>query len=134
MTINEEEYGSHVDKYIAFELSVRGSEEYDELFPVFEQVDDMCQDDPDSTWKFILAVLEKNSSKEIMEKLSVGLLEDLLAKHGQHIIERVEEEAKRNAKFASLLGGVWKNRMDEDIWVRMKTVMDHRGWEGVPDA
>ena len=132
--MDEEEFNALVDKYIAFELSVRGSKEYAELFPVFEQVDDMCQDDPDSTLKFILAALEKNSSKEIMENLSAGLLEDLLAKHGRYLIENVEEEAKVNGKFSSLLGGVWKNRIDEDIWVRMKAVRDRRGWDGVPDA
>jgi len=68
-----------------------------------------------------------------MENLSAGPLEDLLAMHGPAIIDRVEAEAARDPTFAKLLGGVWQNRMTDEVWARVQAARDRRGWDGNPD-
>ena len=132
MNIDRAAFDTLVDQYISFALSVRGSSEYRRLSPVFEQVDEMCQVDPQSTWAFILAALARDTSREFTEHLSAGLLEDFLARHGRAMIEAVEQEAERNPAFSMLLGGVCEDRIDADIWSRIDAVMDHRGWQDAP--
>jgi hypothetical protein len=92
--------------------------------------DDLVRRDPDSAWFLILEVLRRDASPQVLEILSAGPLEDLLAKHGPSVIERVESEARANPPLASLLGGVWRNAMTQDVWDRVKAVWDRRGWDG----
>ena len=85
---------------------------------------------PETGLKLILLILEKNHSSHILEVLSAGPLEDLLAYHGEQIIESIETEAKKNKLFAGLLGGVWQNTMPDHIWERVKKVWDRSDWDG----
>jgi hypothetical protein len=110
------------------------SQERDELFWVCEKEWDLVREDPESAWRLILEVLKLDQSNHIMEVLSAGPLEDLLAQHGLHFIERVEREAKNNPGFATLLGGVWKNTMSDDVWARVQASWDRKGWDGIPSA
>jgi hypothetical protein len=80
-----------------------------------------------------LATHKKYKSVEIEEVLSAGPLEDLLAKHGPAYIDRIKSMARSNSEFARLLGGVWQNRMPQDIWERVHKVWDRRGWDGIPE-
>lgn len=123
-----------VRDWIALQYTEEGSTEHDRLFRAHEVVWDLTEDEPDDAWAFILTVLDADSSTTIKENLSAGPLEDLLAKHGLKVIERVEAEARSNPKFASLLGGVWKRDMPDDIWARVQAVWDRRGWDGIPAA
>jgi hypothetical protein len=86
--------------------------------------------DPESLWLPILAIHAKDQSPCIQQGLSAGPVEELLAKHGENFIERMEIEARRDPMFAKLLGGVWKNSMRDDVWRRLQTVWDRRGWGG----
>jgi hypothetical protein len=99
----------------------------------FSIVYDMIDDDPEHGWPMILEILRRDDGVAILEVLSAGPLEDLLAKHGPAFIDRVEAEARRNPVFARLLGGVWKNQMTDEIWARVLAVWDRRGWDGVPE-
>jgi hypothetical protein len=47
-------------------------------------------------------------------------LEDLLARHGEKVIERVENQSRENPAFKSLLGGVWESRILPSIWTRVQ--------------
>ena len=94
---------------------------------------DLCQDEPESAFQFVLEVLRRNHSNKILRVLSAGPLEDILVKHGDAIIDRVEAEARSNPMFATLLGGVWRRDMPETIWARVQAVWDRRGWDGIPD-
>ena len=85
---------------------------------------------PEIGLELILAALEKTQSSHILEVLSAGPLEDLLVYHGERIIEKVEIEARKNKRFASLLGGVWQNAMPDHIWDRIRKVWDRSGWDG----
>ena len=95
---------------------------------------DLVREEPEAAWQFILAVLRTDSSSEIQEVLSAGPLEDLLAKHGDAFISRVESQAGKDPAFAQLLGGVWQNAMSAGVWSRVQRVRDRRGWDGIPQA
>jgi hypothetical protein len=129
----------HVDpsvlkNWIALQHAADGSVEYEELFPVFDVVYNMVRKRPEEALVFILEVLRNDDSSVIAENLSAGPLEDLLVYHGATLIDRIEQEAKRNRKFAWLLGGVWQNAMPESVWLRVQKARDRRGWDGNPPA
>ncbi len=128
--MNESEKNQLVQAWIVLELSEEGSPEYEANFWAFEKFWDISEEDSNLLWDLILRVLNCNQTASILEALSAGPLEDLLAKHGSQVIDRVEIEARRNPQFSSLLGGVWKNTMSGEIWNRVQAVMDRRGWDG----
>lgn len=99
----------------------------------FDRVWDICEDRPDKALPFILEVLRRDQSNKILEVLSAGPLEHILAKHGEQVIGQVEAEARSNPLFATLLGGVWKRGMPDHIWDRVQKVWDRRGWDGIPE-
>jgi len=71
-------------------------------------------------WEFVLRSFEKDMSERVFAILAAGPLEDLLAKSGTFYIDRVEELARKNPRFNRLLGGVWKNSMTDDVWIRVQ--------------
>jgi hypothetical protein len=121
-----------VTAWIASQHAVRDSEEHKRSFWAFTVMYDLCEDRPAVAWELIQLILKQDQSQKIIQILSAGPLEDLLAKHGPDYIEKVEVEAKSNPQFASLLGGVWQNSMSEDVWNRVLEVRDRRGWDGNP--
>jgi hypothetical protein len=68
-----------------------------------------------------------------MQRLSAGEIENLLSRNGPEMIQLIEAEARRDPSFAKLLGGVWKNRMTDEVWSRLQAVWDRRGWDGIPE-
>lgn len=94
---------------------------------------DLCQDKPEKAFQLVLEILRRNYSNRILEVLSAGPLEHILAEHGEAVIELVEAEAKSNSLFATLLGGVWRRGMPEHIWNRVQKVWDRRGWDGITE-
>lgn len=83
---------------------------------------------PETAWPLLLKILKKASSDAAYALLAAGALEDLLARHGQAFIERIETEARRDPKFRMLLGGVWQNTMPEDIWLRVQKARGNIIW------
>ncbi len=92
----------------------------------FEWVDEFeyvaTHEIPEVGLKLILAILTLEPSSHLIKVLAAGPLEDLLANHGEKIIEKVESEAKTNSKFALLLSGVWKNSIPDKIWGRVQNI------------
>lgn len=119
-----------VEDWIRFTLADRKSSESEENFYAFKVVCDLLEDDPETVWKFILAVLEVNRSATILENLSAGPLEALLKKHAL-MIQRVYEQAKSDPAFAKLLGGVWKGSMSDEVWNVVRRIWNRRGWDGL---
>jgi hypothetical protein len=112
----------------------RTSDEYEKLFWAFDEVDDLCTTSPNEAWEFILSVWKEDQSNVIAENLSAGPLEDLLSMHGETVIDRVEDMARKDPSFAFLLGGVWRNKMSEAVWSRVMAIRDRHGWDGIPPA
>jgi hypothetical protein len=117
--------------WIAYWLAPENSAAQESFSWALDLEYDLILDDPDAAWFLILEILRRNNTPQILEVLSAGPLENLLAKHGDRMIATVEAEAKNNPSFASLLGGVWKNDMSEDVWSRVQAVWNRTGWDGI---
>jgi len=85
---------------------------------------------PELAIDLVIAILRLNPDNLIKEVLAAGPLEQVLAEHGPSIIARVESEAKKDLQFANLLGGVWQNKMPDEIWERVQKVWNRSGWDG----
>ena len=129
--MTETELTDFAESWITFRKAPRNSEEYEALFWVIDRSYDLMYEEPNEIWRLILKILSLNNSNKIQEILSAGLLEDLLAKHGAAMIDRVEKEAKSNPLFANLLGGVWQNSMTDEVWARVQVVWNRSGWDGI---
>ena len=130
--MTQQELDNLADNWIRCRYAPRGSAEA-EATAWATDLYDLEYDDPETLWLLILNIHGKDQSARVQEVLSAGPVEDLLAKHGESFIDRVEAEARKDPKFAKLLGGVWKNRMTEGIWDRVRAVWDRRGWDGIPE-
>jgi hypothetical protein len=120
------------DAWISYHLATKGSQER-EVAARATDLYELEYNEPETLWLLILEIHAKNQSPRIHECLSAGPVEDLLAKHGDSFIERIETQARQDPTFAKLLGGVWKNTMSDGVWQRLQQVWDRRGWDGIPE-
>lgn len=127
--LSEEEFERLVTLWIKFRYTRRHTNEYDVLFDEVSDLQDRLQEYPEDWWRFILAVLAQDQSITVIGPLSAGLVEDLLADHGPEFIDRFEVEARANPSFATLLGGVWRSSMSDEVWHRVLAVRDRSKWE-----
>ena len=119
--MDEPELNRVVDAWIAGHEAENGTPEYERNWWAISQVMDWALDgEADRLWVFILSTYNRNISERVVSVLAAGPLEDLLAKHGSTYIDRVEQLAKDDEKFNSLLGGVWQNTMTDEVWKRVQ--------------
>jgi hypothetical protein len=110
----------------------RDSEEKSETFWAIQEEHDLFFDGrSEELWQ--LKIHERDHSIAIQQVLSAGPIEDLLSKFGEQYVERVEDKARKDPTFAKVLGGVWLSNMSDEIWARLQTVWDRRGWDGIPE-
>ena len=118
---SESEWEDLIGAWIEAEESDKPTSDYD---PKWWAVDAVglwhLEDEHKALWEFITRVFEKRMSDKAFGVLAAGALEDLLACFGNLYIDRVEELARKNPRFNYLLGGVWKNAMTDDVWVRVE--------------
>ena len=82
-------------------------------------------DDPGSFRKLILTIIRTDDSLRTDQMLAAGDSEDILVKHGPALIDRVENLAKQNPRFAKILGGLWGwSRMSPKVWARLCAARD----------
>lgn len=74
----------------------------------------------EAVWRFILKVIGRDAPKQVLDYLAAGLLEDLIALHGESFIDRIETEARLSPLFRQTLHGVWQNRTPPDLWARVE--------------
>jgi hypothetical protein len=98
--------------------------EPDDRFWAWQELDGLCRDQPEVAWAIVLAILQRAPPQQVLENLSAGPLEDILAHHGESFIDRVEAEAERSGEFRELLGGVWQNRMSNELWRRVRAACE----------
>jgi len=111
-----------VTAWIAGEQAKDGSPEHEANWWAISEVLHWAHDgDGDRLWEFILATYTRDLPDEVVAVLAAGPLEDLLTERGPRFIDRVEELARKDPKFNFLLGGVWRNAMNKDIWRRVKS-------------
>jgi hypothetical protein len=110
-----------VESWVAGQEAEDGTPEHERNWWAISQVMDWTlEGKADRLWLFILAAYKRNLSDRVVSVLAAGPLEDLLAKHGPMFIERVEQLARQDEKFNSLLGGVWQNTMSDEVWKRVQ--------------
>lgn len=89
----------------------------DEWLPIFKEVQTLSRD-AEALWLFVLEVFHIELSKQALEMLAVGPLEDLVQDHGRLVIDRIELEARRDKEFAALLSKVWVSNSDDPVTQR----------------
>jgi hypothetical protein len=119
--------------YVASQKTEFKSEQWHSLFWTHERTNYLTEYLPHKAWRVILLIWSMDQSIETIQSLSAGEIEDLLAMNGTEMIALVETEARHDPSFAKLLGGVWKNRMKDEVWSRLQAVWDRRGWDGIPE-
>jgi hypothetical protein len=76
---------------------------------------------PAHQWQFILAAIAHASDEELSH-IAAGPVEHLLGWHGENYIDKVEERAEADPKFAKMLEGVWRYRMTDEMWERVEAL------------
>ena len=119
--MDELELNRVVDAWVAGHEAEDGTPQHERNWWAVSQVMDWALDgEADLLWAFILTAYKRNISDRVISVLAAGPLEDLLAKHGPIFIERVEQLARQDDRFNSLLGGVWQNTMSDEVWERVQ--------------
>jgi len=109
-----------IEAWINYHSLDMDSKDRERLFWAWEDFNATIHKNPDQALKLILEVLDRNQSPQILANLAAGPLEDLLVFHGSAIIDRVEKLARQAPMFRKLLGGVWKNDIENDVWLRLE--------------
>jgi hypothetical protein len=131
MSMKAQERQRLVDSWLLLQTTPQAGDEREDLAWVVEKVWDLCDDAPNDAFEFILGVLHRDVSGRTLAVLCAGPLEALLRRHGPRIITRVERRARRDAKFAELLGHVWKDALSSKIWQRVQQVRERQARYGV---
>ena len=85
----------------------------------------LIEERPNEAWEHILALISQ-AREESLGYVAAGPLEDLLSRHGLAIIDRVEETATSNPRFASCLTGVWGHiSFEPSVYARIQNIV-HR--------
>ena len=92
----------------------------------YERLDKLVRTSPFLAFEAIKLILhllaDEADNESICGVLAAGPLEDLLAWHGETMIDAVEAEARRNEAFRALLRDVWRNSMTSDVWARVQAL------------
>ena len=130
--MDQNELASLADDWIKYWHAPEGSPER-KRYADATNLYDLEYNEPETLWLFVLEIHHRDQSVAIQQVLSAGPIEDLLAKHCEIFIDRVEAEARKDPRFAKLLGGVWQNKMSDAVWKRVQAAWDRRGWDGIPE-
>lgn len=115
----QSEVEARVNAYIAAQSSGRPVQVEDPNWWAIERFMELDQrEQAEASWIAILGVLARKPSDQVLAVLAIGPLEDLIHYWGPAFINRIEDAARRDATFRSLLAGVWESSTPE-IWSRM---------------
>ncbi|NIP38979.1 MAG: hypothetical protein GWO07_09610 [Candidatus Dadabacteria bacterium] len=117
----DDEIKELIDAYIEFEQCPQGSDKREQLFWTFEKFDELNSENPQACWEALLEILTRMPKDEIEGMMAAGILEDFIDSHGQEFVDIIVNEAKRNSRLATLLGGVYECSTDT-VWVQIMNV------------
>ena len=72
----------------------------------WDRLDELCRDDPGAAWAVLTDMVQIADSRELVEDIGVGPLEDFLNNHGGDFIDTVETEAHANEALSGALSYV----------------------------
>jgi hypothetical protein len=119
--------------WITLAKAERGTGAHENSFWAFEHMYDLIHEQPETAFGLIVEIWGRDQSRPVIQQLSAGPLEDLLAAHGERMIQAIEKQAAGDPTFRKLLGGVWKNKMKDSVWASVREIWDRRGWDGIPE-
>jgi hypothetical protein len=108
--------------WVQLQYAHRERKPLDSLLWAHAVLDEICDKNPRVCLRLIVLILERDPSDFIMGNLAAGPLEDLLCRYGPSIIDAVEAEAEERKNFRQLLGRVWRNTIEEDVWNRIEAI------------
>lgn len=88
---------------------------------------DLANESPEIAWECVLELIDTETSDEVLAILAEGPLEDLLAEHGSHFIDRIEGMSKDNLVFSRLIKHVWVDGIPAQIQDRIRTIQNNHG-------
>ena len=83
---------------------------------------------PDRAFDLALEVLRSETDKPTVMQLNDKFMMSLIYAHGAGVIDRIEAEAKTNARLRWLLGGIYFGP-DEPFSARIEAIADIEGWQ-----
>jgi hypothetical protein len=116
-------YKQLVDAFLDFAQQKGGTPRHDELFWVFEEMEELVKHRPEDAWIVIRQIADRNPPPSVLGYLAAGPLEDLLSQHGPAFIERAEAAAARDSQFVALLDGMYQNTMSDEVWRRVQAAI-----------
>jgi hypothetical protein len=91
------------------------------LFWAWQRVEEIIWTNPDHAWLITLALIAEAPNEMCLAYVAAGPLEDLLDRHGQVVIDRVELQARRDSKFRLALSNVWgQSNATGDVFGRVR--------------
>lgn len=81
---------------------------------------------PHTLWNFMLDAVDMANNDQHLEKIATELAEHILAHYGT-MIDYFENWAKQDQKFKRMLTGVWRHRMSDDVWMRLRAIQSEVG-------
>ena len=108
--------------WIAVHRATEDSPQYQGNFWAYNVMCDLCIEDPGAALTVVEEILRRDESNEIISNVAAGPLEDLLVRHGEQLISRIEVLAKGDERFRKMLGAVWKNDIPDHVWKRVRAI------------
>jgi len=93
-------------------------------FWAWERVNDVVRSQPLVGWLLVRSLIAGAADEAQLMSVAAGPLEDLLAQHSRTLIDRVEEAARSDPRVLLALGGVWKNAIDDEDWLRIQALLE----------
>ncbi len=113
-----------LDEYVAHAKAVRHGVNDDPHYWAVEAIDELIRRDPDEAWTLLLELIARAEDDRMLASIAAGPLENLIVRHGWHLIEKIEAEAETGRRFRRALSGVWgETQMSEDLAQRIKLLV-----------
>jgi hypothetical protein len=88
----------------------------EDLWWVWEKMYRLVEHIPQTAFDVIVHITKLDPPDEVLAYVGAAPLENLLALHGEAMIEKIEEEARHNPRLRYCLAGVWKSTISDEIW------------------
>lgn len=98
-----------VENYFKYHL-----EHDEELFWAWVEVDELVREDPEKGWALIQELLRKAPTRDCINYVACGPLEDLLKRNGEEFFARVKAEAQHDNRLLYALSGIYTTREVEE--------------------
>jgi hypothetical protein len=95
----------------------------------FDSVWRMVREEPEAALELTLLLLRKAGDDDgVLAYVAAGPLEDLLTLHGLQVIDRIEQESRRDSRLQLALSGVWGINPGHPVFERWYNLMRMYGF------